>query len=196
MRSARRFVVDLLQVWGLDDLVDSAALLTSELATNAALHTRRPFEVAVQRQRAGIRVEVHDRSPDPPTLPPPPSSAAVTAQAVAGDVLAPDALEADRLFSGLNMVDAVATDWGIQPEPGEGKVVWFELRSMSPRHYAGMQDLRRPPAPERFEEPTTLPGLDDARSPALLRTLVVLAVVLLAVVGVGALLWAGWFLGG
>ena len=69
VRTARLFVVDRLQEWGVDELVDSAALLTSELATNAVLHTRRPFSVDVIRAGDAIRVEVTDQSEEIPHLP-------------------------------------------------------------------------------------------------------------------------------
>ena len=66
VRSARLFVVDKLQEWRCDDLVDGAALLTSELATNAVKHTNQPFQVAVERTDDGIRVEVADAVAEPP----------------------------------------------------------------------------------------------------------------------------------
>ncbi len=196
VRAARRFVVDTLQTWGLDDLVDSAALLTSELVTNAILHTRRPFDVDVVRQPSGIRVEVIDGSEEPPSLPPPPSTATVSARAVAGDVLSPPSVDADRVFSGLGMVDAVATDWGIQPRPGHGKAVWFELRSHAQHHYTGLRSLRDDTVDLRqFEEPTQLPGLEEAHSPVVLRTVLIVLFVALLGLGLWAILWAGGVLG-
>ena len=59
---ARRFVTDLLDGWGCEDAVDTVALLTSELATNAVLHARTPFAVVVSKDDSRIRVEVLDHS--------------------------------------------------------------------------------------------------------------------------------------
>src|SRR5438874_1327182 len=39
-RAARRFVVDVLRGWGRDDLVVDAAIVLTELATNAVLHAQ------------------------------------------------------------------------------------------------------------------------------------------------------------
>jgi anti-sigma regulatory factor (Ser/Thr protein kinase) len=46
---ARHFVVDTLEGWRLDALVDAAALLASEVITNAVLHARTPFTVTLER---------------------------------------------------------------------------------------------------------------------------------------------------
>ena len=127
VRSARLFVVDKLQEWRCDDLVDGVALLTSELATNAVKHTGRPFTVGVGRDGDRIRVEVADAEPTPPT---------------------PYREEDDRgLFHGLNVVESLATAWGTEPKD-DGKVVWFELagasndRSDDPNSLASLRDLR------------------------------------------------------
>ena len=143
VRLARLFVVDKLQEWRCDDLVDSAALVTSELATNAVMHTGLPYSVQVERRPDGVRVEVIDLRHD---LPPRP---AATPPVTGGD---PDGLgdgadhDASNLFSGLGMVDAVATRWGAESMPGNGKVVWFELvtspSSRSRARVTDLQDLR------------------------------------------------------
>ena len=171
VRAARLFVVDKLQEWQCDDLVESAALITSELATNAALHTRRTFSVGVHRIGSGVRVEVCDASPELPMIQeghaeemtPPDEVVDLTA----GDVLTAPAVAPDRLFSGLGVVDAVASDWGTQPIPGRGKVVWFELLSSGSR--GGLSALRRLGDPaaaeadlERPLPPLEPQGLDDA----------------------------------
>jgi anti-sigma regulatory factor (Ser/Thr protein kinase) len=59
---ARRFVLSALSVWGLDDLRDAAALLTSEVVTNSVLHARTDVEVTVSRLDDGVAVEVSDGS--------------------------------------------------------------------------------------------------------------------------------------
>ena len=126
VRSARLFVVDKLQAWRCDDLVDGVALLTSELATNAVIHTGRPYKVGVQKDGDRIRVEVIDLDSAPPK------------PFVDGD---------DRgLFHGLNVVESLATAWGSDARPG-GKVVWFELEGAEcnrddPDSLASLRDLR------------------------------------------------------
>jgi hypothetical protein len=197
VRAARLFVVDKLQEWHADDLVDSAALLTSELATNAVLHTRRPFTVGVRRSGTGVRVEVIDGSEDRPHVPshlrPDPNTAE------AGDVLATSPDEVDRLFSGLGMVDAVANDWGTQPIPGKGKVVWFELRSDGRNQASGLSALRHDDADEEdltaSLPPLTPQGLDGGPVVTLGRVVLVLVFLAILAAVVYAGLWAGGVLG-
>jgi anti-sigma regulatory factor (Ser/Thr protein kinase) len=105
---ARRFVVDAI---GTDDQGPrrDAALLTSELVTNAVAHTSTPVkvEVKVERTPDRARVEVYDGSRVPPTFKP---------------------LTLDRESGrGLAIVDAIADAWGVAPVDDHGKVVWFEL---------------------------------------------------------------------
>jgi len=105
---ARRFVVDAI---GTDDQRprQDAALLTSELVTNAVAHASTPVkvEVKVKRTPDRARVEVYDGSRDAPTYKP---------------------LTLDRENGrGLAIVDAIADAWGVAPVDDHGKVVWFEL---------------------------------------------------------------------
>jgi hypothetical protein len=105
-RDARRFVEEVLQGWDHWMLLEDARLLLSELVTNAVTHAHSPFSVSIRRQRSGVRLAVHDRSPAEPTLRP----------------LAPDA-DSGR---GLQIVAALAKDWGVLATP-VGKTVWAEL---------------------------------------------------------------------
>lgn len=105
---ARRFVVDAI---GTDDQGPrrDAALLTSELVTNAVAHARTPgkVQVKVERTPGRARVEVYDGSRTEPTFKP---------------------LTLDRDSGrGLAIVDAIADAWGVAPVDDHGKVVWFEL---------------------------------------------------------------------
>lgn len=59
---ARRFVLDALSNWRLEALADTAALLTSEVVTNAVLHARTPMDLVVRRLRDGVAVDVTDGS--------------------------------------------------------------------------------------------------------------------------------------
>jgi anti-sigma regulatory factor (Ser/Thr protein kinase) len=107
-RHARRFVVETLLHWGCEDLADDAALVVSELATNAVLHARSGFTVSVSSLPPALWISVGDMSGALPTL--------------------RQASEADRSGRGLRLVAKVATGWGAKRLP-HGKVVWAELRS-------------------------------------------------------------------
>lgn len=58
--AVRRFVVDVLEAWGEGDLVADAALVTSELATNAVRHGASAFRASVSRSRGVVRVAIED----------------------------------------------------------------------------------------------------------------------------------------
>src|SRR4029079_9671972 len=66
---ARRFVVDGLHAWGLDELADDAALCISELASNAALHSVSTFmRVEVWRSGDVVRMSVEDDGDERPAV--------------------------------------------------------------------------------------------------------------------------------
>jgi hypothetical protein len=198
VRSARLFVVDKLQEWRCDDLVDRAALLTSELATNAVVHTGRPYSVRVERRGPRVRVEVEDATPDLPEPRELTDPASLAAAEVDGPPL--EAEDIDLCFSGLGIVDRTASAWGSEPRDG-GKVVWFEVGSEAETVESrngppsGLRDLRD------AEEGSPLRGdldasvddwvvaLDRSRLPAWAR--VAFAVLLLALVVLVALIVAG-----
>jgi anti-sigma regulatory factor (Ser/Thr protein kinase) len=105
---ARRFAVAALREWGLDDaLLDEAALVLSELASNAVLHAGSPFSIAISSRESRLRIAVTDTCPCRP------------AGVVSGSLLA-------RAGHGLGVVEALSHDWGVQ-ELRDGKVVWAEL---------------------------------------------------------------------
>ena len=54
--TARGFVRDTLQGWGLADIVDDAVVLTSELVTNAVVHAGTAAEVLCLRDEDGVRL--------------------------------------------------------------------------------------------------------------------------------------------
>lgn len=103
---ARRFVTDLLPQWDADeDTVELAALLVTELVTNATRHSDGHVELRVSFQDR-LRVAVFDDSHRLPTLRRPG--------------------EWEPNGRGLQLVEALAARWGVEPEEG-GKTVWFEL---------------------------------------------------------------------
>lgn len=107
-RSARQFLAGVLASWRMPGmLAGDAALLLSELATNAILHARSPFTVIVRYDGDCLRVEVGDGSRAEPRM----------RVVDAGD--APGG-------RGLMLIDSVARRWGILPT-ARGKRVWFEL---------------------------------------------------------------------
>ncbi|MCN9243029.1 ATP-binding protein [Streptomyces sp. RY43-2] len=109
VRTARTAVREQLRSWGLDQLGEVAALLVSELVTNALRHATGPIGVRLVRpadSAATLRVEVSDPLPDPPRE--------RTARAD------------DENGRGLQLVAHSSSRWGHEPaEPG--KTVWFEL---------------------------------------------------------------------
>lgn len=180
IRSARLFVVDKLQEWRCDDLVDRAALLTSELATNSVVHTGMPYSVHIERRGLTVRVNVIDLDEELPTR---------------RDDVDLEHPSAEHAFSGLGILAATATAWGSQSIPGEGKVVWFELTAdgsgaepgVDP---TGLHDLRES-APWSSPTGELDDQLDDwlvamggpRLNRALREALVVLGVAILVVVG-------------
>jgi anti-sigma regulatory factor (Ser/Thr protein kinase) len=107
VEAARTAVRSRLRRAGLDGLADDAALLTSELMTNAVLHAGTMIDFAFGWDATSVWVRVRDQSdaePEPRDGPP----------TGAGGY-------------GLRIVAALATHWGCDPEAGGGKTVWFEL---------------------------------------------------------------------
>ena len=91
-------------------MLDDALILTSELVTNAIRHGRPAVTLAIQLEPSALTVVVTDTGPErPPLVPSTPH---------------PDS----PIGRGLVIVDALATRWGVTPQPGSpGKAVWFVL---------------------------------------------------------------------
>jgi anti-sigma regulatory factor (Ser/Thr protein kinase) len=106
-RAARRFVADVLRSANADAFVDTAALLTSELVTNGIVHAHTDLQILVEATAHWVRVEVLDESPALP------SRRDYDEQAATG--------------RGLEMVELLAADFGVQPMEQRGKLVWFRL---------------------------------------------------------------------
>ena len=104
---ARHALRELLHTWGKPGRSDIAELLTSELVTNALLHTDDDAVLTATVGPEGLHVEVRDfvdRLPEPE---------------------APHADDGTN-GRGLLLVQALADAWGVRPH-GIGKAVWFEL---------------------------------------------------------------------
>ncbi|MEY2404284.1 MAG: hypothetical protein QOD38_1835 [Acidimicrobiaceae bacterium] len=106
---ARHRIIDLLRANGwCDERIDEAALLTTELATNAVEHAGTPFALIAELTVELLRVDVRDASTAPPVTGPVPSDAAVGGR-------------------GLTLVSEFADRWGYEPA-ADGKSMWFETR--------------------------------------------------------------------
>ncbi|MET9134248.1 ATP-binding protein [Streptomyces antibioticus] len=113
VRRARQFVSSSLSTWGLEDeLGEIAALVVSELLTNAISHTRcRTAQVVIERRQADlVRICVEDDDPGRPDT----DLRRPSDEAVGG--------------RGLLLVDALSHRWGYDRRP-HGKVAWAELRA-------------------------------------------------------------------
>jgi anti-sigma regulatory factor (Ser/Thr protein kinase) len=121
-RRARRHTVEFAQHWGLDDLIEAAELLVSELMTNAleasylslgrhgASRVVAPLELRLSAEDGHkLRIEVRDHNPQPPVLDEP-------------------GLHSER-GRGLMLVDCYAEFWGYHRLPTGGKVVWCVIGS-------------------------------------------------------------------
>jgi anti-sigma regulatory factor (Ser/Thr protein kinase) len=105
---ARWLVNDLLKNEVDDDTRDTAALLTTELVSNAIRHTRDELVVSVRLAGGTLRVGVADSSHRRPQL--------------------VQVGRRDTSGRGLHLVEAMADRWGVDPDArGLGKTVWFEL---------------------------------------------------------------------
>ncbi len=106
--AARRFISQCVEQLGLQTMPE-VTLLTSELAANAVLHAHSPFDVTVEKlQTGGARVEVRDFGGGRPEL-----------------LDRPIASVGGR---GLQIVDLVATTWGVdERQGGSGKCTWFTV---------------------------------------------------------------------
>jgi anti-anti-sigma factor len=62
--ASRAFVGELCGRWGLQELAGSAALLASELVTNAVVHARTALELQVELRGPRLYVAVHDQDPN------------------------------------------------------------------------------------------------------------------------------------
>jgi PAS domain S-box-containing protein len=107
---ARRMIRECLREAGREDLVETAALLVSEIVTNALVHAGTPIDVAFSFLDGGLRVEVSDGSPHAPTR----------------RGYGPNA----GTGRGLMLLEEMVDEWGVVAED-PGKTVWFQLASTS-----------------------------------------------------------------
>jgi len=102
---ARRYALDALGELP-SEVVDSVAVMVSELATNSVRHAASPFTLSVDRDDARVRIAVADDGDRLPSL------------------RTPDPRE--HSGRGLQIVRALADEWGVIENVGRpGKTVWF-----------------------------------------------------------------------
>jgi anti-sigma regulatory factor (Ser/Thr protein kinase) len=106
--AARRFVRDVLMSRQIaDGVVSTVELLTSEVVTNAIVHGGSGPQLVVQLGDGVVRVAVRDMSPELPVR-------------RLGRI-------DDSSGRGVVIVEELATAWGVEPDRGGGKQVWFEV---------------------------------------------------------------------
>jgi anti-sigma regulatory factor (Ser/Thr protein kinase) len=104
--AARRFVRRELGAADVD--VDTAALLVSEVVTNAVLHARTAVRLSIRASRSEAHIEVRDGSPVEPRV------HAFSPTSATG--------------RGLRLLELLAKRWGVRADPRTGgKIVWFDV---------------------------------------------------------------------
>jgi len=101
--AARHFTLATLAAWGAADFADDAALVVTELAANAIVHAHSAFTVILSALDDLLRISVRDATP------------------LRGSLLRAVPLH------GLGAVDAMASQWGVEPLGAAGKTVWVDL---------------------------------------------------------------------
>ncbi|MCZ7421474.1 SpoIIE family protein phosphatase [Verrucosispora sp. WMMA2121] len=113
--AARAVVRSVLAEADLDELLNEALLLTTELSTNAVEHARTELDIEVTADQAGLTVTVSDFAAGP-----------VDELTVGVRNLATDIAEVAERGRGLLLVDHFASRWGTT-YLRTGKGVWFRL---------------------------------------------------------------------
>ncbi|HEX5595762.1 MAG TPA: SpoIIE family protein phosphatase [Micromonosporaceae bacterium] len=113
--AARAIVRAVLTEAGLEELLNEALLLATELTTNAVMHARTELDIEVIADADGLSVLVTDFAPGPLKN--------LTIAPVNGQT---DISQVSERGRGLLLVDHFATRWGTTHLPG-GKSVWFRL---------------------------------------------------------------------
>ena len=107
---SRQFLRDVLGHWGVaEDTVETAALLTTELVSNATRNSDEGIELRLEVHPDRLRVSVFDSSHRLPQV----------CQAGAEDTSG----------RGLRLVEVLSDRWGVEPHD-LGKTVWFEMATV------------------------------------------------------------------
>ena len=111
---ARAFVSHHLVEHRLVYLVDAVRLVASELATNALVHAQTAFSITLAAVEETVVLTVRDDSASLPTR--------RAAQAM------------DSTGRGLEIVDIVSLDWGLDEDGAGSKAVWASFAIRGPRN--------------------------------------------------------------
>lgn len=105
--AARHATADFCEVAGFDgEPADDAALIVSELVTNAVRHATPPVQLRLLASETALTIAVSDGTTDPPRP------------------TAPGPRESGR---GMAIVQALSVAWRSEPQPAGGKVVYARL---------------------------------------------------------------------
>ncbi len=106
--AAREVLRGLLLAWGHDRQADDAAVVVSELVTNAVQHAgeRGQLRLALRVTDGVLRLELADGSLVRP--------------------MAREVVDSDERGRGMHIVDQLTARWGVETH-GDGKRVWVEL---------------------------------------------------------------------
>ena len=102
--------------WTLGDAYDDAALVVTELVTNAVRHTGAPSRLTITLDGDGLHLAVRDRGAVVPAL-----------------------LDDRPCSAGLHLVTALAQCWGVVPH-ADGKTVWVRFPRRPPEGETGRPD--------------------------------------------------------
>ena len=106
---ARRFVEHELRPAGAgEDTLCHAALVVTELVTNAARHAHSAVDLTVSTQQGRVRIEAHDDSSAIPVAP---------------------LADTETRHRGLQLIEDLSEGWGVDVPGDDGKIVWCELAS-------------------------------------------------------------------
>jgi anti-sigma regulatory factor (Ser/Thr protein kinase) len=103
------------QTWGIARVAKLAALIASELVTNAVVHARTRAVMVLRLTANALHISVRDQDPRPMYRPAPGASGAN---------------ESDH-GRGLLILEAMSDTWGCHPT-ADGKVVWATVSTSPP----------------------------------------------------------------
>ncbi len=136
-RDARRFIQAWLDASRLEEFADRVPLAVSELATNAVLHTGRPFTLTVRGDKDLVRLDAVDSAPDLVPV-------ASVLHGIASDITL-----LSETGRGLLITASLANRWGIDLT-STVKTVWCEFDASGPPEVSAepiVNDLRPPRTP-------------------------------------------------
>jgi serine phosphatase RsbU (regulator of sigma subunit)/anti-sigma regulatory factor (Ser/Thr protein kinase) len=111
---ARHFLRTTTGVWEVrPEAIDAAALVLSEVVTNAVRYAPGPIDVSMTHSAGVLRIDVADNAHDLGPRRPPATVEQLRVDSEGG--------------RGLFLVEALSQRWGTTPISGDGKLVWFEI---------------------------------------------------------------------